>query len=116
MAGRPEEFWEADEVVGGHGEGELPVDLGAATVAGLAQSGHRLGPAECLLNALPNALANRIAGMAGGATVNGRAARVAGVLRQVLANVDPAQLSDEVMGVKAFVAARGDLLGAIGMA
>jgi len=63
---RSEQLGQPDQVVGGHGEGELPVDLGQSAMARLAQPGHRFGPAERLLDALADAQADRVAGMAGG--------------------------------------------------
>ena len=36
--------WEGDEVVGGHGEGELPIDFWQPARARLAQPGDGLGP------------------------------------------------------------------------
>src|SRR5690242_7628321 len=73
---------QADEVIGGHREGELPIDLEQAAMPHLAQAGHCLGPAEGLLDAFADALRDRIAGMTGGALVDRRAA-ARGVLRDV---------------------------------
>ena len=77
-----EQFRQADEVIGGHCEGELPIDLEQAAMPHLAQAGHCLGPAESLLDAFADALRDRIAGMTGGALVDRRAA-ARGVLRDV---------------------------------
>src|SRR5574338_744144 len=55
------------QVVGGHREGEDPFDRRAAPVPQLAPQGHRLQPAEDLLDALALHLTDRIARMPGGA-------------------------------------------------
>ena len=68
-----EQFGQADEIVGGHREGELPIDPGQPAMPHLAQAGHRLGPAKGLLNAFADALRDRLAGMAGGAAIDRRA-------------------------------------------
>jgi len=47
-----EQFGQSDEVVGGHCEGELPIDLEQPAMPHLAQAGHRLGPAEGCLTRL----------------------------------------------------------------
>src|SRR5438270_572924 len=57
-----EQFGQADEVIGGHCEGELPIDLEQAAMPHLAQAGHCLGPAEGLLDAFADALRAGIAG------------------------------------------------------
>ena len=43
----------------------LPIDLEQSAMPHLAQAGHRLGPAEGLLDAFADALRDRIAGMTG---------------------------------------------------
>jgi hypothetical protein len=48
-----------------------------------AQAGHRFGPAEGLLDALADALRDRITGMAGGAAIDCRTASAL-VLRDLL--------------------------------
>jgi hypothetical protein len=69
-----EQFGHADQIIGGHRQGELPIDLGQTAMPQFTQPGHRFGPAECLLDALADALGDAIAGTAGGAAVNGRVA------------------------------------------
>src|SRR2546421_12086521 len=69
-----ERFGQAYEVVGGHREGELPIDLEHPAMPHLTQAGHRLGPVEGFLDAFADALRERIAGMAGGAAITRRAA------------------------------------------
>ena len=49
-----QQLWKAHQVIGRHGEGELPADLGQPAMAPLAQPGHRLGPAEGLPDPLPD--------------------------------------------------------------
>jgi hypothetical protein len=51
------------KIVGGHREGELPIDLGQAAISQLAQAGHRLGSAEGLPDVSSNALGDRVAGV-----------------------------------------------------
>src|SRR5262245_37950843 len=75
-----EQFGQADEIVGSHRESELPIDLGQAAMPHLAQTGHRFGPAKGLLDAFADALGDRVAGVAGGAAIDRRAAP-AGILR-----------------------------------
>ena len=77
-----EQFGQAHEVIGGHRERELPIDLEQPAMPHLAQAGHCLGPAESLLDAFADALRDRIAGMTGGALVDRRAAAT-GALRDV---------------------------------
>jgi hypothetical protein len=67
-----EQFRQPNEVVGGHREGELPIDLEKPAMPHLAQAGHRLGPAEGLLDAFADALRERIAGMTGDAVIDRR--------------------------------------------
>ena len=105
---------QADQVVGCHRQGELPVDFGQAAVPGLAQPGDGLGPAERLLDPLADALADGVAGMARGAAVDCRASPT-GVLRQVWGNVDLAEFGNEVAGVEALVCAEGDRVRAVGV-
>ena len=92
------QFGQPDKVVGGHGEGELPVDFRQPAMPHLAQAGHRLGPAEGLLDAFADALGDRISGMAGGAGVDRRTA-TAGVLRNMRRDRLVAQLHNKFAGV-----------------
>src|SRR5437763_955632 len=71
-----EQFGQADKVVGGHREGELPIDLEQPAMPHLAHAGHRLGPAEGLLDAFADALRDHIARMTGDAIIDRRAASV----------------------------------------
>ena len=81
---------------------------------GLAQAGNGLGPAEGLLNALSDTLADAIARMAGGATIDGRTP-AGGILRQMRRDVDLAQLVDEIAGIETLVAGQGDPAGPVCM-
>src|ERR1700722_20332625 len=103
---------QSNQVVGGHGEGELPIDLGQPPVTRLAQTGDRLGPAERFFDALADAQADRIARMARGAAVDRRAPATV-VLCHMWGDVDLAHLGDEVLRVEALVAANGDALGVV---
>src|SRR6516164_10753670 len=104
-----EQFGQADEVIGRHGEGELPADLGQSAMTHLAQPGHCLSPAESFLDAFANALGDRIAGVAGGAAVDRRTAAV-GILSDMRGDRLLAQLHDKVAGVVALVGAQRDRL------
>src|SRR3954452_22207369 len=78
-----QQLGEADQVVGGRGEGETPSDTLEPTMAGLAQTTRDFDPAEGLLDALADTLAQGIAGVAGRAAIDGRGAvgRVLGHMR-----------------------------------
>src|SRR5215472_1702859 len=71
-----EEFGKSDEIVGGGFEGEHPSYSVAPAVLCLAEGGGRLDPAERLLDALSQKLADGVAGMPCGAAVDRRAAAV----------------------------------------
>jgi hypothetical protein len=77
-----EQSGQAGEVIGRHGEGELPADLGQSAMTHLAQPSDCLGPAESFLHAFANALGDGIAGVADRAAVDRRTAAV-GVLRDM---------------------------------
>src|SRR5215213_5833792 len=72
---------------------------------GFAQAGGGLGPAEGLLDPFPDDLADFVAGVSGGASIDGRAPGLGGHVR---GNVDRAQLVDEVLGVIPLVGAERD--------
>src|SRR4051812_26966096 len=78
---------------------------------GLAQPGGGLCPAEGLLDALSDDLADLVAGMAGRASVNGGALDLS---RDVRGDVEGAKLSDEVLGVVALVGPQRDAARSIG--
>src|SRR5918997_6197735 len=90
-ASRLQQLGDADQVVGGRGEGEAPPDTLEPSVAGLAQAAWNLDPAEGLLDALADTLAQGIAGVACRTAINGRGT-VCGVLRHVRGDVHLAQL------------------------
>jgi hypothetical protein len=79
---------------------EGAIDLGQAAQIGLAQPGHRLHPAERLLDPFADTLARGIAGMACGASVDRRSPATR-VLRDMGAPFDGAQFLDEVSGIVA---------------
>src|SRR5260370_1158430 len=60
----------AHEVVRGEGEGEDPIYLLEAAVPGLPDHSDRLQPSEDLLDSLPLLLADVVALMTGGATID----------------------------------------------
>src|SRR6516162_8572859 len=93
--------WAAHQIVGGGGKREDPTDARHPAMAGLAQSGRRLGPAEALLDAFAPPAADGVTGMAGGTAVD-RRAPVAGVLRDMRGGVALAQCRDKPGGVVGF--------------
>src|SRR6516165_10284274 len=99
--------WAAHQIVGGGGKREDPTDARHPAMAGLAQSGRRLGPSEDLLNAFAPAAAHGVAGMAGGAAVD-RRAPVAGVLGDMRCGVALTQGCDEAGGIVGLVGADRD--------
>src|SRR5580693_9843380 len=60
----------AHQVVSGAGEGEKPVHLAHSAMPQLAHEGNRLQPAEAFFNPFPLSLADDIAEMPRGATIN----------------------------------------------
>src|SRR4051812_34008111 len=84
---RAQQLRQPDQIVGCRREGELPADPGLAAVAGAAQQGDLLDPAERLLDPLADPLAQRVAGVPRGAAVNRRAA-TGGVLGDLRPDVE----------------------------
>ena len=82
-----DEFWQADEIVAGHCEGEVETELLDAPQHGPCEPADGLAPAERLLDALSLLLAHRIAGMPRGAGVDG-GTPAADVLRDVRRHVE----------------------------
>src|SRR3954451_25445377 len=78
---------------------------------GLAQPGGGLCPAEGLLDALSDDLADLVSGMAGRASVDGGGLDLS---RDVRGDVEGAKLSDEVLGVVALVGPQRDAARSIG--
>ena len=106
-----EQLGQADQVVGGSSEGELPADAGLAAVPGAAQQGDLLDPAEGFLDPLADPLAHGIAGMPGGPAVD-RRAPAGGVLGDMRCDVELAHGRDEACRVEALVAGHGDPVAA----
>ncbi len=94
------------QVVCGQAEEEVPADAASAAEARLAQETDRLEPAEDALDAAPGRDAHRVAGMAGGAPVDG-AAPFGGVLGDVRGDALGAQRGHEVGGVVRTVGGKG---------
>src|SRR3989338_5956840 len=94
------------QVVGGGYQ--VPRQAGAVqpTVAGPPEPAHRLPPSKDFLHPLPEALAERIARMSGGAAVDG-AGSAAGVLCHMRGHTARAQLCDTIFGVVALVRTQG---------
>ena len=83
------------EVVGGHRQGQKLVDLIQSLHHHLTDRADELAPAEALLDALPLALADLVAGVSGGATVDGAAPVAVEVLRHMRRDVQlPQRLED----------------------
>src|SRR6188474_456404 len=80
--GLRDELRQPHQIVGGSREGEGPADAVAASEPGLSLPADRLDPAERLLDALPDALAHRVATVSRRAAINGRTAATC-VLRDV---------------------------------
>ena len=79
---RPGQIPDPHQVVHGQGEGEHPSDPAHAAMAHLATQPDRLGPAEDLFHPLALLLTDGVAGMAGGAAIDGTAP-AGGVLRDM---------------------------------
>src|SRR5947209_17043867 len=77
-----QDLWNANEIVGGSGQDKEPFDQGPSAMACLAQTSNGLDPAEGFLDPLPLDRADAIAGVAGRAGIDRRAA-VRVVLRDV---------------------------------
>ena len=107
LAIMPQQLGQADQIVGRGRQRELPADALLAAMPGAPLQGDLLDPAEAFLDPLADALAHRVAGMAGGPPVDRRAA-VAGVLGDVRGDLELAQCGDEAGRVEALVAADGD--------
>src|SRR3954463_2806971 len=76
--------WEVPLGVGGERGGELPADSIEAAMPGLAQPGGGLCPAEGLLDALSDDLADLVSGMAG------RSSAISGFVLNVTSSGTPA--------------------------
>ena len=109
----PQQLWQADEVAGRGREGEGHVDALAAAHADAAQHPELLAPAEALLDALADALAHRVAGMARRAPVEG-GAPLGGVAGDVERDVQGSQLVHEVLGVIPLVGPERDAVRPVG--
>src|SRR3974390_3531297 len=72
---------DANQIVGGCRQHEEPFDQRAPAMSGFAQPTHGLHPAECFFDLLSLDGANAIAGMAGRARVDCRAAASASISR-----------------------------------
>src|SRR5436190_22647973 len=101
------EVTDANEVVGGEGEGEHPVHAADPGMPRLTHQSDRLEPAEDLLHALAPLLADRVARMPSGATVD-RAGAMAGVLRDMRGHSEQAHRRDEIARVIALVGSERD--------
>jgi hypothetical protein len=93
-----QKLWNSNEIVGGCGENEEPLDQSAAAMAGLAQAADSLNPAERFFDPLALHRADAIAGMTSGAAIDCRAA-ISIILRDVRRATALAAARDKVGGV-----------------
>src|SRR5262249_61330298 len=84
----------------------------AASVASLAQTAHRLHPAEGFLDALADPLTDSVPGMASGPRVERRTPRPREVLRHVWRDLEFTARGDAVVGVIALVPTQRDATSA----
>src|SRR4029079_15500665 len=70
--GGTDQFWQSDEIIGGHRQRELESQTLGSTQHGSGESADGLGPAERLLDQLALLLADRVAGMPRGAALDPR--------------------------------------------
>src|ERR1700680_5193566 len=70
--GGAEQFWQTDEIVGGHRQREFEAQTPASTQHGPGESANGLGPAERLLDQLALLLADRVTGKPGGMAIDRR--------------------------------------------
>src|ERR1043166_6441115 len=101
---RRQKFWDADEVVCSSSEHEEPLDQPAAAMPGLAQTPDRLDPPEGFFDLFALDGADPIAGMAGRARIDRRAA-VGVILRDMRRAAALAAAGDEVDRVIGLVCA-----------
>src|SRR5580700_11476154 len=103
---RSQNLRDADHIIGGCGEYEEPFHQVAPAMAGLAQAPGGLDPAERLLDPLALDCADPIAGVAGGARIDRRAA-VGVVLRDMRRAAAFTAAGDKVGSVIVLVTAHG---------
>ena len=102
-----DELRKADEIISGHCESELEAELSDTSQHGPREPADGLALSERLLNALSFLLAHRVAGMAGGAGIDG-GPPTADILGDVRRHVERAHVGDECRRVIALVGAKGD--------
>src|SRR5450755_963554 len=112
-AGLRYQLGESHQIVGGGSQGKSPSDAITATEPGLLLPGDGLDPAECLFDALADALADGIAAVPGRSPINRRTAAV-GVLCNMRCHVHRAQFVDEVFCIVGFVGAKRDRCRPVG--
>jgi hypothetical protein len=104
---RSDQSRQFDEIVGGHRPDELEVELLDAAQHGAGQAADGLAPAELFLDPLAFLLAGLVAGMAGGAAIDGGAA--AGLFWATCGVTFDARMSATKSAVsKGLVGAHGD--------
>ena len=98
---------QSHHVVSGHRHLEQPIHLFQSAHHGLAERSDELAPAECLLDAFAEALADRIA-FGGGNRLGDSGFPVPRIAGNVRCRLGCRQAADEVGGIKSLVAADGD--------
>jgi len=97
---------DSDDVVDGSGHEEPGSVAFSGDVAEFASASDGLDPAEGFLNPFPDALAQLMAAVSGGAPVD-RAGPVGGVRRDMRCDPEFTHVGDELRGVVALVASNG---------
>src|SRR5215471_17126677 len=103
---RSHQIPDAHQIISGRRQGKHPPHQLPPSVPDLAHQRHRLQPAENFFHPLAFALTHRIAGVTGGARVDG-AGTALGVLSDVRGDLLAAQLLHEVVHVEVLVATQG---------
>ena len=94
---------ETHQVAGSHGQLELQIDATQSAKHGLSNSAHGLAPTEMLLDSFAHHLAQAIARMARGTTVNRAAATTGIVGSDVRRNLALPARGNKVRGVVGFI-------------
>jgi hypothetical protein len=102
----------SEQIVGGGAQIGMHLHPFATPVAGFAQASYGLHPAEALLNAFTEPLADGVTRMTDSACIKGGAARPCIILRHVRGDIERAAAGDEVAGIIALVAAQRDAAAA----
>ena len=105
---RKEQVPHAHEVIGSRREGENPSDFKQPAQSGLAQHPHGFQPAEHLFDSLPLALADRVSGMARGASINRASTAALHILRHVRRHIHGPHIGHQITCVISLVGGQRD--------